>query len=300
VIITDAAHTRAMPDIPAIADAARSVLAPLVEDGQVPVLGGFIGATPGGVTTTLGRGGSDYSAALIGSALEVEAIEIWTDVDGMLTADPRIVPSARLIEQIRFDEASELASFGAKVLHPSTIAPAVRQGIPVFIHNSARPDGKGTRIMTDAPRRAVTAIAGKRGTSVVKLRSSKMLLAHGFLRTIFEVFERHRTSVDVVATSEVEVSLTVDHDERLDAVLADLTSLADVSVERLRGIVAIVGAGLSDDTRSIAQALTALGDIKVHMLSLSSTGINLTMIVEEKDVAPAMRQLHAAFFPGAR
>jgi aspartate kinase len=299
VIITDAAHTRAMPDIPAIADAARSRIAPLVEDGQVPVLGGFIGATAGGVTTTLGRGGSDYSAALIGSALEVQAIEIWTDVDGMLTADPRIVPSARLIEQIRFDEASELASFGAKVLHPSTIAPAVRQGIPVFIHNSARPDGKGTRIMTDAPRRAVTAIAGKRGTSVVKLRSSKMLLAHGFLRTIFEVFERHRTSVDVVATSEVEVSLTVDHDERLDAVLADLTSLADVSVERLRGIVAIVGAGLSDDTRSIAQALTALGDIKVHMLSLSSTGINLTVIVEEKDVAPAMRQLHAAFFPGA-
>jgi aspartate kinase len=299
VIMTDGAHTRAVPQIAAITAAARRLIVPVIQNGQVPVLGGFIGATGSGVTTTLGRGGSDFTAALIGSALEVAAIEIWTDVDGMLTADPRIVPTARLIEQIRFDEASELASFGAKVLHPSTIAPAVRLGIPVYIHNSARPDGKGTRIMTDAPRRAVTAIAGKRGTAVVKLRSSKMLLAHGFLRAIFEVFERHRTSVDVVATSEVEVSLTVDHDERLDAVLADLTALADVSVERSRGIVAIVGAGLSDDTRSIAQALAALGDVKVHMLSLSSTGINLTVIVEEKDVTPAMRQLHAAFFPEA-
>jgi aspartate kinase len=297
VVITDNAHTRAVPQPDAIAAAARALILPLVQSGQVPVLGGFIGATVSGVTTTLGRGGSDLSAALLGAALAVDAIEIWTDVDGMLTADPRVVPSARLIEQIRFDEASELASFGAKVLHPSTIAPAVRLGIPVFIHNSARPEGPGTRITTDAPRRAVTAIAGKRDTSVVKLRSSRMLLAHGFLRAIFEVFERHRTSVDVVATSEVEVSLTVDHDDRLDAVLVDLAALAEVSVERSRGIVAVVGAGLSDHTRSIAQALAALGEIKVHMLSLSSTGINLTVIVDEHDVAPAMRQLHAAFFP---
>lgn len=297
VIITDGEHTRAVPQTDAIAAAARELILPLVRNRQVPVLGGFIGATARGVTTTLGRGGSDFSAALVGAALDADAIEIWTDVDGMLTADPRVVPSARLIERIRFDEASELASFGAKVLHPATIAPAVRLGIPVYIHNSARPDGAGTRITTDAPRRAVTAIAGKRETSVVKLRSSRMLLAHGFLRSIFEVFECHRTSVDVVATSEVEVSLTVDHDDRLDAVLVDLAVLADVSVERSRGIVAVVGAGLSDDTTTIARALTALADIKVHMLSLSSTGINLTVIVEEHDVAPAMRQLHAAFFP---
>jgi aspartate kinase len=173
----------------------------------------------------------------------------------------------------------------------------VRLGIPVFIHNSLHPGGTGTRITTDAPRRAVSAIAGKRGTAVVKLRSSRMLLAHGFLRAIFEVFERHRTSVDVVATSEVEVSLTVDHDDRLDAVLADLTALADVSVERSRGIVAIVGAGLSDETATIARALAALGELRIHMLSLSSTGINLTVIVDESQVGPAMQRLHAAFFP---
>ena len=297
VLITDGAHTRAVPLPDAIADAAQSVIVPHLRNGAVPVLAGFIGATTAGVTSTLGRGGSDFSASLIGAALHAEAIEIWTDVDGMLTADPRVVPTARLIDQIRFDEASELASFGAKVLHPSTIAPAVRLGIPVYVLNASRPAGNGTRITTDAPRRAVTAIAGRRGTSVVKLRSSRMLLAHGFLRTIFEVFERHRTSVDVIATSEVEVSLTVDHDDRLDAVLTDLDGLAEVSVERGLGIVAVVGAGLSDDTRTIASAFAALVDIRVHMLSLSSTGINLTVIVDEAQVANAMQRLHAACFP---
>ena len=297
ILMTTDEHNRATPLPDAIEAAARTILAPQLASGAIPVMAGFIGATVTGVTTTLGRGGSDYTASLIGAALRAAAIEIWTDVDGMLTADPRVVSSARCIEQIRFDEASELASFGAKVLHPSTIAPAVRLGIPVYVLNSARPTGTGTRITTDAPRRAVTAIAGRRGTSVVKLRSSKMLLAHGFLRTIFEVFERHKTSVDVVATSEVEVSLTVDHDDRLDAVLADLAGLADVSVERGLGIVAIVGAGLSDDTRTLAAALTALGEIQVHMLSLSATTINLTMIVDEAQVPIAMRRLHATFFP---
>ncbi len=297
VLITTDEHNRATPLPDAIEAAGRTILAPLLAGGAIPVIAGFIGATVAGVTSTLGRGGSDYSASLIGAALRADAIEIWTDVDGMLTADPRVVSTARCIEQIRFDEASELASFGAKVLHPSTIAPAVRLGIPVYVLNSARPLGRGTRITTDAPRRAVTAIAGRRGTSVVKLRSSRMLLAHGFLRTIFDVFERHKTSVDVIATSEVEVSLTVDHDDRLDAVLVDLAGLADVSVERGLGIVAIVGAGLSDDTRTLAAALTALGEIHVHMLSLSATTINLTMIVDEDQVPAAMRRLHAAFFP---
>jgi len=296
VIVTDDAFTKAAPQPDAIQAAAREVILPLVRDGRVPVMGGFVGATATGITTTLGRGGSDYSAALVGAALDAETIEIWTDVDGMLTADPRVVDGARLIEQIRFDEASELASFGAKVLHPSTIAPAVRRGIPVYVYNSLRPAGKGTRITFEAPRRPVSAIAGKRGTTIVKVRSSRMLLSHGFLRTIFEVFERHRTSIDVVATSEVSVSVTVDQTERLDAILVDLATLGDVSVERSRGIIAIVGAGLSDDTSAMATAMESLRGIKVHMLSLSATGINFTLIVDADDVAPAMRRLHAAFF----
>ena len=297
VMITDDNFAKAEPQPEAIAEAARRLIAPVVRDGQIPVLGGFIGSSAAtGVTTTLGRGGSDYSAALFGAALQTEAIEIWTDVDGMLTADPRVVPAARLIERIGFDEASELASFGAKVLHPSTIAPAVRLGIPVYVLNSRNPASPGTMITFDTPRRPVTAIAGKSDVSLVKVRSPRMLLTEGFLRSLFDVFERHKTSVDVVATSEVSVSLTVDDASHLDALIVDLRALGDVAIERNRGIVAIVGAGLSDGGVSMARALQALGDVRIYMLSLSATGINLTIVVDDEQVQPAMQRLHAEFF----
>jgi len=297
VMITSDQFGRAEPRTDRIAERASQVIRPLLAQGSVPVIGGFVGATEHGIITTLGRGGSDYSAALLGAALGAEAIEIWTDVDGMLTADPRVIPDARLIDRIRFDEASELASFGAKVLHPSTIAPAVRLGIPVSILNARRPGGQGTLIAFDAPRRPVTAIAGKEGVTVVKVKSPRMLLAHGFLARIFEIFDRHRTSVDVVATSEISVSLTIDDARHLDSLLVDLSQLGDVSVERNRGIVALVGAGLGADSETMARALGALKGTSVHMLSLSASGINLTMLVDADQVLHAMRQLHAAFFP---
>ncbi len=298
VMVTDAQFTRAEPQPDAIAEAAQRVVMPIVRAGRIPVMGGFIGAAQGsGVTTTLGRGGSDYSASLIGAALQAEAIEIWTDVDGMLTADPRVVPDARLIERIGFDEASELASFGAKVLHPNTIAPAVMRGIPVWVLNSARPEGTGTLITFDTPHRAVTAIAGKSGVTLVKVRSPRMLLTEGFMRTLFEVFERHHTSVDVVATSEVSVSVTIDDASRLEVLVVELRDLGDVTIERNRGIVSIVGNGLSDGGTAMAHALSAIGDLRVHMLSLSSSGINLTVVVDGEQVHPAMQRLHAAFFP---
>jgi aspartate kinase len=297
VMITDDQFTRAEPQPEAIAEAARRVLVPLVRDGKVPVLGGYIGAThTSGVTTTLGRGGSDYSASLIGAALRADAIEIWTDVDGMLTADPRVVDGAQLIERIGFEEASELASFGAKVLHPNTIAPAVMLGIPVVVLNSKRPDGAGTLIAFDAPRRPVTAIAGKRDIALIKVRTPRMLMTEGFLRTLFGVFEARRTPVDVVATSEVSVSLTIDESAPLEALVGDLRELGDVSIERGRGIVAIVGAGLSDGGGAMARALQTIGDVHVHMLSLSATGINLTVVVDGDQVHPMMQRLHAAFF----
>jgi len=297
VMITGDEFGKAEPRTERIAERARQVIRPLLAGGRVPVIGGFVGATEHGIITTLGRGGSDYSASLLGAALGAEAIEIWTDVDGMLTADPRVVPEALLIQRIRFDEASELASFGAKVLHPSTIAPAVRLGIPVSILNARQPQGQGTLIAFDAPRRPVTAIAGKEGVTVVKVRSPRMLLAHGFLARIFEIFDRHRTSVDVVATSEISVSLTIDDARHLESLVVDLSQLGDVSVERNRGIVALVGAGLGADSQSMARALGALKDTKVHMLSLSASGINLTMLVDADQVPAAIRQLHAAFFP---
>jgi aspartate kinase len=215
----------------------------------------------------------------------------------MLTADPRVVTGARLIERIGFEEASELASFGAKVLHPNTIAPAVMRGIPVWVLNSRKPEGTGTLITFDTPRRSVTAIAGKSGVTLVKVRSPRMLLTEGFMRTLFDVFGRHHTSVDVVATSEVSVSVTIDDATRLEALVVDLRQLGDVTIERNRGIVSIVGNGLSDGGAAMAEALRAIGDLRVHMLSLSSSGINLTVVVDGEQVSPAMCRLHDAFFP---
>jgi len=296
VLKTNDDFTRAEPDLEAIALASQTLLLPLLQDGKIPVVGGFVGSSPTRVTTTLGRGGSDYSASLIGAAIDATAIEIWTDVDGMLTADPRVIPGARLIERISFDEAAELAAFGAKVLHPATIAPAVQRGIPVYVFNSRNPGGRGTMIAFDAPRVPVCAIAGKRGTTLVKLRSSRMLLAPGFLRRVFAVFETHRTSVDVVTTSEVSVSVTLDDATNLAAILQDLAAFGDVAVERRSGIVAIVGAGIADGSRAIADAFAALGPIPVYMASLSATGINFTLVVDDDQVIPSMQRLHAAFF----
>lgn len=296
VMVTNDLFTRAEPDIDEIARTVQQFLVPVMARGAVPVIGGFVGATSAHVTTTLGRGGSDYSASLIGAALDAEAIEIWTDVDGMLTADPRIIPAARLIERIRFDEAAELASFGAKVLHPSTISPAVQRGIPVYVFNARNAAGKGTMIAHDAPRHPVRAIAGKRNTTLVNVKSARMLLAHGFLRRVFEVFERHRTSVDVVTTSEVSISVTLDDPANLESVVSDLMEFGDVSVERNRGVVAIVGAGIADGSRALADAIGALGPVPVHMASLSATGINFTLVIDDDEVVPAMQRLHAKFF----
>ena len=296
VFITDDNFMGAEPQTDAIAEASRELVLPLIQAGRVPVMGGFIGRTAQGITTTLGRGGSDYTASLLGAALHADAIEIWTDVDGMLTADPRVVKGSKLIDQIRFDEASELASFGAKVLHPNTIAPAVRLGIPVFIYNSRNPGGTGTRITFDAPRRAVSAIAGKGAITLVRVGAAKMLFAKGFLRKVFEIFERNGVSVDVVATSEVSVSVTVDDPSGLDSLVVDLATLGDVAVERDRAIVAVVGAAISEDSAAMGRAIGALDGIVVHMMSLSATGINLTIIVDGDQLNSAMERLHNAFF----
>ncbi len=281
VFVTDDNFMSAEPQTDAIAEAARDLVQPVIESGRVPVMGGFIGRSTRGITTTLGRGGSDYSASLLGAALHAEAIEIWTDVDGMLTADPRVVKGSKLIEQI---------------LHPNTIAPAVRLGIPVFIYNSRNPKGKGTRITFDAPRRAVSAIAGKGGVTVVKVGAAKMLFARGFLRRVFEIFEKNGISVDVVATSEVSVSATVDDPSGLESLVVELSQLGDVSVERDRAIVAVVGAAISEDSAAMGRAIGALDGIKVHMMSLSSTGINLTMIVDGDQLNQVIERLHDSFF----
>jgi aspartate kinase len=298
VVVTDAEHTNAVPDMAPTCARAQRTIAPVTLRGEVAVLGGFIGATNEGVTTTLGRGGSDYSAAIVGACLDVDEIQIWTDVDGMLTADPRVVPSPRVVPQLSFAEASELAYFGAKVLHPSTILPAVAKNIPVRILNSRRPDNPGTLIRAN-PRPAdghLTAIACKRLVTVIDITSTRMLMAHGFLRRLFEVFERFKTAVDVVTTSEVSVSVTVDDTRRIDAIVDDLRGFADVSCEPEMAIICAVGEDIHEDPKAFGRAISALDTIPLRMVSQAASRRNITFVLRDSDVPQAMMQLHDAFF----
>src|SRR5574337_271876 len=242
LIVTDGRHTQAAPLLPETY-ARLAARVPAVAQHGVVVMGGFIGASVDGVTTTLGRGGSDYTAALVGAALGAEEIQIWTDVDGVLTSDPALVPGARRVKTLSFDEAAELAYFGAKVLHPSTVLPAKEENIPVLILNSRRPDAGGTRIVARSVpcKNALKCVASKRGITVVNISSTRMLMAHGFLRRIFEVFDRYETPVDMLATSEVSVSLTIDNPKRLEEICAELRPFAEVSVERDQAILCVVG-----------------------------------------------------------
>ena len=298
VLVTDAEHTSAAPDMDETRARARAALAPLSARGTVAVLGGFIGATEAGITSTLGRGGSDYSAAIFGASLDAGEIQIWTDVDGMLTADPRIVPAPRLVPRLSFAEASELAYFGAKVLHPSTILPAVAQNIPVRILNSLRPDNTGTMIASNGAPAAgqLTAIACKRDVTVIDITSTRMLMAHGFLRRLFEVFERFRTAVDVVTTSEVSVSVTVDDTRRLDAILDNLHHFAEASCEREMAIICAVGENLRSDPMLFGRAVTALERIPLRLVSQAASRRNITFVLRDADVPHAMMRLHDTFF----
>ena len=297
-IVTDKQFTRAVPDMTATEQRARDVLLPVIESKCVPVAQGFIGSTVDGVTTTIGRGGSDYSAAIIGAALSAEAIEIWTDVDGLLTADPRLVKNARRIRVISFTEASELSYFGAKVLHPSTVMPAVEQGIPVHIFNTHNPGCEGTLIVSKPPRSQslIKSIAFKRGVTIINITSTRMLMAHGFLRAIFEVFERHQTSIDVVTTSEVSVSMTLDSTDNLDAIQRDLHQIGEVNIEREKAIVCVVGDNLKFTPGVAGRLFSAIGNANVNMISQGASEINLTFVTDEGDVAGVVERLHEAFF----
>ena len=312
-LVTDDQHTAALPLANDTRAAVERELVPHVVAGRVPVLGGFVGSTAAGATTTLGRGGSDYSAALMGAALHglttpagatitCREIQIWTDVDGMLTADPRVVDHPAVVERLSFAEASELAYFGAKVLHPSTILPAVAANIPVRILNSRRPAGEGTRITAEpsSGSRAVAALACKRRVTVVEITSTRMLMAHGFLRRLFQVFETYCTPVDVVTTSEVSVSVTVDDDRQLAEIVPALEQFAEVSVERDMAIVCAVGDSLRSDPRMAIRLLSALEGVPLRMVSLAASRRNVTVVVSDRDVAAAMHRLHDAAFDSAR
>ena len=294
-IRTSEEHGRAEPLLDATREACHAVLGPVLAAGEVPVLGGFVGAAANGATTTLGRGGSDFSAALLGASLHAAEIQIWTDVSGFMTADPRVVRSARSIPRLTYDEAAELAYFGAKVLHPRTLHPAVERGIPVRVCNSMAPDSPSTLIDAGgagAGTAGVKAVAHKNGITIVRITSARMLGASGFLRAIFEAFDRHQVAVDVVATSEVSVSLSVDQPERLPEAVRDLEPLGRVDVEGGYAIVCVVGEALRGTPGIAARVFGALARINVALISQGASGINLTFAVHEHDAAPAVRMLH--------
>ncbi len=297
-IVTSDDHTRAAPLMRETAAALRALVTPLVDAGRVPVLGGFIGATSDGHTTTLGRGGSDYSGAIVGAGIGAGEIQIWTDVDGMLTADPRIIPQARLVPRLSYAEAAELAYFGAKVLHPSTIHPAVERNIPVRILNSRKPDGAGTLITAEPSPDgdALTAMAAKRDLTVVDITSSRMLMAYGFLRRVFEVFERFRTAVDVVTTSEVSVSVTVDDRRHLDAIVEALSEFAEVSIEGDMALLCAVGDRLRVEPAIAARVVRVLEEVPLRMISQAASRRNITVILRQADLPHAMHRLHEEFF----
>lgn len=297
-IVTDATHMRAVPLFDDTNEKLKLRVRPLIESARVPIMGGFIGATRAGVTTTIGRGGSDFSAAIVGAGLEAERIEIWTDVDGMMTTDPTVCPEAHRIRVISFDEAAELAYFGAKVLHPATLLPAIQKNIPVFILNSRNPRCEGTCIQARAPRcrNLFKAIAAKKRITIIDVAAARMLMAHGFLKNIFEAFDRHRVPVDVVSTSEVSVSLTVDSTEAIPALAADLAKLADVKYEGRKAIVCLVGESLRETPGVAARVFSVLPDVNIRMISQGASEINLTFVIEEESVPDVVRRLHHAFF----
>lgn len=299
VVVTTNQHTAAPPLMAETEVKMNAELLPLLATRTIPVIGGFVGATADGVTTTLGRGGSDYSAAIVGACLGATEIQIWTDVDGMLTADPRLVPHASVVPELSFDEAAELAFFGAKVLHPATILPAMTKNIPVRILNSRKAEVRGTLITAKRPANGtpLTAVATKRNVTVVDITSTRMLLAHGFLHKLFGVFEHHGTSVDVVTTSEVSVSVTVDDSRRLPRILEDLKAFAEVHSSSDLAVLCVVGQGIHGDATFVSRLLGAIGPIHIRMLSQASERRNITIVIPDHELPEALARVHNEFFP---
>ncbi len=297
VLVTDSRHTQALPLYSRTYARFAAQAAPMVR-ASVVVMGGFIGATADGVTTTLGRGGSDFSAAIAGAGLDAEEIQIWTDVDGMLTCDPRVLGGGHLVRHISFAEAAELAYFGAKVLHPATVLPAMEKNIPVRILNSRRPEVAGTLIVsTPVPcSNFVKSIACKKDITVVSIRSLRMLMAHGFLRRIFEVFDRYRTPVDMVSTSEVSVSLTIDQTRFLGDIEAELSRIADVTVVPDQAIICLVGDALRETSGVAERIFRAMKDVNIRMISQGASLMNVSLVVDGADLVRAVESLHTEFF----
>jgi aspartate kinase len=297
-IVTDASYGKAVPQEAAIEAKLAEIVLPLIEAGKTPVLGGFIGATAEGITTTLGRGGSDYTAALVGGGMHAGAIEIWTDVNGIMTTDPRICPDALRVKTISFEEAAELAYFGAKVLHPATILPAVQKSIPVWVLNSRNPENEGTKITAMAAKCAspFKSIAAKKKLTIIDVVASRMLMSHGYLKAVFDVFDKYKCAIDMVSTSEVSISVTVDSNQQLPEICAELAKIADVKMEGHKALVCLVGEDIRGHNGIAGQVFSAISHVNVRMISQGASEINMSFMIDEEDVEEAVRSLHEHFF----
>ena len=298
-MVTDDQFTKALPLFDVVERKLGEIVQPKIENNYIVLTQGFIGSTQSGITTTIGRGGSDYTAAIVGSLLDAEDIQIWTDVDGILTSDPSIVDNAKKIKVMSFNEAAELAYFGARVLHPETILPAVKKDIPVHVLNSRRPESTGTLIIAK-PRVnsecVVKSIAYKEGITLISIVSTRMFLAHGFLEHVFDVFHKYETVVHTVATSEVSISATIDNVENLGLILQELKTFSTVSVSDRKAIVCVVGENLKNSPGVAAKVLGSITDFNVNMISQGASEINISFVIDEEHVDEVVRRLHKEFF----
>ncbi len=294
LVKTDDNFTSAVPDLAKTAELIRGAVTP--EPGKLYVAQGFIATNNSGATTTLGRGGSDYTATIYGYALDAEEVQIWTDVNGIMTSDPRIIKDAKTIKRVSYDEAAELAFFGAKVVHPSTIVPAVEHEIPVLVKNTKDPEGEFTTIAPSSGTTGLKAISSKKNITLIEIKTGRMVNAYGFLAKIFAVFEKHQTSVDIVTTSEVSVSMTIENQAKLKDIIEDLNRFGRVSVEDDKGIVCLVGEDLWQDSAVISKLFKTLEGMPIRMISLGASRINLTLVVPESHCNEALKRIHDGFF----
>jgi len=257
---------------------------------------GYICRNAKGEVDNLKRGGSDYSASLIAAAVNATVCEIWTDIDGMHNNDPRIVKTTMAIEHLSFDEAAELAYFGAKILHPASIWPAQQFNIPVKLLNTMQPDAKGTIVLKEAESNGVKAVAAKDGIVMIKIKSSRMFLAYGFLRKIFEVFEKYKTSIDMITTSEVAVSVTIDNTEFLDEIIKELTPLGEIEMIRERTIISVVGNKLTLDKKLLGKLFNALSDLEIDMISYGGSNHNVSILVPTQLKNKSLQLLNKGIF----
>ena len=300
IIVTDDEYGAAQPIWNETEELVKVELLPLIETGEMPILGGFIAGSRSGETTTLGRGGSDYSAALVAAALDARELQIWTDVTGVMTCDPRICGDARTIPVLSYEEAAELAYFGAKVLHPKTIKPAVDHAIPVRVCNTFEPHEVGTMVLSrsDVSPNKIKSIAHKKNITILRITSARMLGSYGFMSALFQIFERYRTVIDVISTSEVSVALTLDNTAELEKIAADLGRLGDVEVEPGYAVICVVGEGLRASTGMASKIFSTIDDVSIALVSHGASSVNLTFVVHEEDAASVIRKLHSSFFMG--